>query len=161
MPLLTHFAQRAILSPMKIEGTGRTSQSSSTGKKDKASGDVGAFRSLMAGGAEETHGAAAAGSIAQIDVLLALQGADDPAQRAARGRMKQRGDTLLNELDKMRLGLLSGTLTVGQVVDIADVVASHREKILDPQLTAILDEIDLRAQIELAKVRKALEKNAR
>ncbi|HPF78465.1 MAG TPA: flagellar assembly protein FliX [Alphaproteobacteria bacterium] len=40
---------------------------------------------------------------------------------------------------------------------MADVVASHREKINDPKLTALLDEIDLRAQIEIAKMRKAME----
>jgi hypothetical protein len=43
------------------------------------------------------------------------------------------------------------------VIDLADVVASHRERVSDPKLTAILDEIDLRAQIEIAKARKALE----
>jgi hypothetical protein len=32
-------------------------------------------------------------------------------------------------------------------------VASHREKIDDPRLVAILDEIDLRAQVEIAKAR--------
>jgi len=72
--------------------------------------------------------------------------------------MRHRADTLLNELDRIRMGLLSGSLTVGHVIDIADVVASHREKIMDPQLTAILDEIDLRAQIELAKMRLSLDK---
>ena len=54
------------------------------------------------------------------------------------------------------MALLTGTLTVGHVIDIADVVASYREKVMDPELTAILDEIDLRTQIELAKMRVAL-----
>ena len=71
--------------------------------------------------------------------------------------MRKRSNDLLDELDKIRMGMLNGTLTVGHMVDIADVVASHREKISDPTLTAIMDEIDLRAQVELAKMRVALD----
>ena len=52
--------------------------------------------------------------------------------------------------------MLNGTLTVGHMIDIADIVASHREKIQDPKLTDIMDEIDLRAQVELAKMRVAM-----
>jgi hypothetical protein len=43
------------------------------------------------------------------------------------------------------------------LLDVADVVASHRERINDPQLSSLLDEIDLRAQIEIAKMRMALD----
>jgi hypothetical protein len=39
------------------------------------------------------------------------------------------------------------------MVDIADVVASHRQKVQDPGMVEIMDEIDLRAQVELAKMR--------
>jgi hypothetical protein len=53
--------------------------------------------------------------------------------------------------------MLTGTLTVGNLLDIADVVASHRERIGDPQLAGLLDEIDLRAQIEIAKMKMALD----
>ena len=53
--------------------------------------------------------------------------------------------------------MLSGTLSVGNLIDIADVVASHRERLKDPQLCSLLDEIDLRAQIEIAKMRMALD----
>ena len=76
---------------------------------------------------------------------------------AAKKRMRHRSDKILSELDKIRMAMLSGTLTIGHMVDIADVVASHREKIMDPALTAIMDEIDLRAQVELAKMRVALD----
>ncbi len=74
--------------------------------------------------------------------------------------MHARGEDILKELDRLRLGILTGNMTLGQVIDIADVVAAHRERINDPKLTAILDEIDLRAQIEIAKARKAMEASA-
>jgi len=145
---------------MKVEGPGSSSATDSTKKKDKASSGDGSFGSFMTDGAAETSAPVATQSIARVDVLLGVQEVEDPAARAARQRMKVRADSILKELDKLKVSLLTGGLTVGQVVDIADVVASHREKILDPRLTVILDEIDLRAQIEIAKIRKSLDKQA-
>lgn len=142
---------------MKIEGPDKARGVSSAGKKGKAGETDGSFGSMLSGGAERASSAAAPSSIAMVDVLLAVQGADDPAQRAARRRMVGRADSMLALLDNIRMGLLTGGLTVGQVIDIADIVASHREKVTDPQLTALLDEIDLRAQIEIAKMRMALD----
>lgn len=142
---------------MKIEGPDKARDAASVKKKDKAGKSDGTFGSMVAGGAQQSSGAAAPSSIAMVDVLLAVQGADDPAQRAARKRMVSRADNVLELLDNIRMSLLTGTLTVGQVIDIADVIASHREKVTDPKLTAVLDEIDLRAQIEIAKMRMALD----
>ncbi len=144
---------------MKITGPGKTEKTSGAKKAGgtKASGSS-EFSGLL--GTEEAAEAAhtsAAGAIARIDVLLAAQGAEDPAERATRGRMRKRADTILRQLDKLRLGMLTGNLSVGNMVDIADVVASHRERVQDPQMASILDEIDLRAQIEIAKMRMALD----
>jgi cysteine sulfinate desulfinase/cysteine desulfurase-like protein len=142
---------------MKIEGPNRTSSASGTKGKGKASSADGSFGDLITGGAQEARSAAATHSIASIDSLLAAQSVEDPTARAARKRMQVRADNILTELENMRIALLTGTLTVGHVVDIADVVAAHREKIMDPRLHSILDEIDLRAQIEIAKLCKALD----
>ncbi len=145
---------------MKIEGPGRTQKAGAAGKKDKVSGGDGSFGTMISGGPQEAQGAAASQSIATVDSLLALQGAESPTEKAARQRMHKRADNVLAELDRLRLALLGGNLTVGHVIDIADVVAAHRERIMDPRLTAVLDEIDLRAQIEIAKLRLALDQKA-
>ncbi len=71
--------------------------------------------------------------------------------------MQARADNILEKLDSIRLKMLGGDLTVGHMIDVADVVASHRDKIDDPALTSIMDEIDLRAQVELAKLRYAMD----
>lgn len=144
---------------MKVSGPSGTDKVSGTKKAGKAGSTGGAqFGSLL--GTSESEAPAhssATGVIAGIDSLLAAQEVDDPAQRAAKKRMRARGEDVLKQLDKIRLGMLSGTLSVGNLLDIADVVASHRERINDPQLSSLLDEIDLRAQIEIAKMRMALD----
>ncbi len=141
---------------MKIEGPSKTSGTSGSKKTGNVSSE-GSFEDFIASAPKGTQGAAVTGSIARVDSLLSVQAAESPTERAARKRMVGRSEDILGELDKLRMSILTGNMTLGQVIDIADVVASHRERISDPKLTAILDEIDLRAQIEIAKARKALE----
>jgi hypothetical protein len=112
-----------------------------------------------AGQAEETASLSQSRSISNMDSLLSLQAMEDPTERASKNRMRGRANSVLLELDKIKIGLLSGTLTVGDVLNIADIIASHRERLHDPKLTAILDEIDLRAQIEIAKISMSLNKS--
>jgi len=144
-----------IQGPSKSDGAGKSGKTKKTGKTDSTFGD------MVAGAAKESQSSAATQSIAKVDALLSVQAVEDPTERAAKRRMRDRGDKVLRQLDHLRLGILTGNMTLGQVIDVADVVASHRETINDPNLTAILDEIDLRAQIEIAKSRKALENNTK
>lgn len=141
---------------MKVEGPKRTQSSGPAQKKSGVSGHGSAFGDMLSGGADGVAGPSTTHTIAHIDALLAAQETENPTERAARRRVVARADSLLDELEQIRLGLLTGTLTIGHLIDIADVVALHRDKVMDPRMTAILDEVDLRAQIELAKMRKAL-----
>lgn len=144
---------------MKISGPDLTQKTSGTKKTSKSGGTGGTqFGSLLETSESEAPAhTAATGVIAGIDSLLAAQETDDPVERAARKRMRERGEDVLKQLDKIRLGMLTGSLSVGNLLDVADVVATHRERINDPQLSSLLDEIDLRAQIEIAKMRMALD----
>ncbi|TNE29076.1 MAG: flagellar assembly protein FliX, partial [Alphaproteobacteria bacterium] len=64
---------------------------------------------------------------------------------------KEQADTLLLQLETLRLGLLSGSLPVKVLHNLAASLKKQRPQVSDPQLLEILDEIDLRAQVELAK----------
>ena len=141
---------------MKIDKTSSTGKTGKTDEKKKVSTGEKTFSDMVSGGASETSGTSESQSIYNVDALLAVQAAEDPTQKAARKRMQQRASSILDELESIRMGLLTGTLTVGDIINVADVVASHREKVVDPQLTSLLDEIDLRAQVEIAKVSAAL-----
>lgn len=141
---------------MKIDKTSSTGKTGKTDEKKKVSTGDKTFSDMVSGGASETSGTSESQSIYNVDALLAVQAAEDPTQKAARKRMQQRASNILDELEAIRMGLLTGTLTVGDIINVADVVASHREKVVDPQLTSLLDEIDLRAQVEIAKVSAAL-----
>lgn len=142
---------------MKVDGPGRTKGPSSTSKKDKAAKGDGTFGAMLSEKLQGASATSAPQAVAAVDALLAAQEVGSATDQAARRRMSARADDILQTLDRVRMALLSGNLTVGDVINIADVVAAHREKIMDPKLTAVLDEIDLRAQIEIAKMRKAMD----
>lgn len=105
--------------------------------------------SAAAGGKSAVGGTV---GLAGISTVLALQGAPDSTERRARQRAVQRGDAMLDELEEIRLGLLLGAIPCGRLEQLAQLVRTRREQVDDPRLMAILDEIELRAAVELAKL---------
>ncbi len=142
---------------MKVEGPSKSGKADQSKKAGKTSKGDSTFGDMVVGAAKEASSTQATQAISKVDALLAVQGVETATDRKAKRRMQERGDKILRQMDHMRLAILTGNLTIGQVLDIADVVASHRENIDDPEMSAVLDEIDLRAQIEIAKMRKAME----
>ena len=91
-------------------------------------------------------------TLAGVSTVLALQGAPDSTERRARQRAVERGDAMLDDLEEIRLGLLLGAIPRARLEQLAQLVRVRREQIEDPKLMAILDEIELRAAVELAKL---------
>ena len=87
---------------------------------------------------------------ANIDGLLALQGIEeDPAER--RKRSVQRGKGALDVLDALKIGLLSGNFDTSTMSRLRDAAANLKSTSGDPGLDAVLSEIELRVEVELAK----------
>lgn len=103
-----------------------------------------------AGGAHGTVGGPV--GLGGVSTVLALQGAPDSTERRARRKEVERADAMLDGLEEIRLGLLLGTIPVSRLEQVAQLVRARREQVNDPKLTAILDEIELRAAVELAKL---------
>jgi hypothetical protein len=101
---------------------------------------------IHARGAALRDGAKAAGS---IDALLAMQGVEDPTER--RKRSVARGRGALDVLDELKIGLLSGNLDASTVNRLRDAAANLKSSSGDPGLDAVLSEIELRVEVELAK----------
>ncbi|WP_213770194.1 flagellar assembly protein FliX [Bradyrhizobium sp. dw_78] len=99
--------------------------------------------------ASESRATSAPKATANIDALLALQGVEDPTER--RKRSVQRGKGALDVLDDLKLGLLSGNLTASTVSRLRDAAANLKSSSGDPGLDAVLSEIELRVEVELAK----------
>ncbi len=139
---------------MKIDGPNKTSGPKGTSKTGgaKSTGST-AFSGLIEDTDEiaGTSGAAGASSIARLDALLSVQEAGDSTSEEAAKRAKKRGLQLLDELERLRMGLLTGEVTQAQLGQLERMLQGHRDKVIDPMLNRVLDEIDLRVQVELAK----------
>jgi len=133
---------------MRIDGTPplRRTASRRDGEKTDA-GDK--FAAALTG---ESHAAPVPPSptLGPIDGLFSIQEIPDPL--AGRRRAILRGDNLLDQLDALRLGMLAGVLPRSRLDELARFVRTARDGVDDPGLSAILDEIDLRAAVELAKL---------
>jgi hypothetical protein len=94
--------------------------------------------------------ATAAPALNTLDTLLTIQ--EVPDSTAGRRRAMQRANTLLDRLDDLRLALLTGVLPREHLHHLARLASSTREGFNDPGLTQLLDQIDLRVAVELAKL---------
>src|SRR3954451_9672182 len=103
-----------------------------------------------AGSTPETRAATAPKAAANIDALLAMQGIEeDPVER--RKRSVQRGKGALDVLDDLKIGLLSGNFDPSTLSRLREAAANLKSTSGDPGLDAVLSEIELRVEVELAK----------
>lgn len=83
-----------------------------------------------------------------LDALLALQAVEDPLLK--KKKLVRRGTQLLDTLEDMKADLLTGRVSESRLSQLMAVLGQARDK-ADPRLDALLDDIELRARVELAK----------
>ena len=151
---------------MKVEGPSKSSATTGAKKAGKAKRAGGATfaSSLDTSGstdAVEQTAPAAGGMVGTVDALIALQEVDAP-DRAAEGalsgdreqRARKWGVDMLDRLEEIRIGLLMGRIPRHRLTEIADAASRGKAQSNDPRLATILEEIEVRALVELAKLEK-------
>ena len=89
-------------------------------------------------------------SVGGIDALIALQGVEDPLER--RKRAVKRGRVALDALDELKMALLGGTLTTVMLAKLQAAAAQLKLSSGQADLDAVLAEIELRVEVEIAKM---------
>jgi hypothetical protein len=89
-------------------------------------------------------------TVGGIDALLALQGEEGPTER--RRRAVKRGGIALDALDELKVGVLSGALEPATLTRLKAATAGLRDGSGDPGLDEVLAEIELRVEVEIAKM---------
>lgn len=142
---------------MKIEATSSAAQAAAARRTSAAAAPGFALPAGPAAPAAQAGQAApatASAALASVGALLALQGEDGPLER--RRRATRRADDLLGQLEDLRLATLSGTVSRAQAARLALTLRDRREDVDDPELRQLLDAVELRAEVELAKLDQAL-----
>lgn len=135
---------------MEINGPRRVDSANVRRVSRTATGESKAFAAEEASDAQKAVGLTGTGPIAAVDTILALQGVEDWADQQTHG--VGHGEQLLTLLDEVRDGLLAGGIPRLTLSRLALAVSKRRGGFADSKLQAILDEIDLRARVELAKL---------
>lgn len=88
-------------------------------------------------------------AISSVDALIALQAVEDSTER--RKRAVQRGRHALDMLDGLKISLLDGDIDPSTIGRLKSTVDGLRQSSGDSRLDAVLAEIELRVEVELAK----------
>ena len=132
---------------MKVDPARRTSVSNTKRSKGTVKSTDLAFTSVL--DAElRTEQSTANLKVSTVDALLPVEPATaDSDKRPA----SSRAGLILDRLEDIRQGLLVGAISKPRLEELAGTIKETRASALDPVMSDILDEIELRAKIELAK----------
>ena len=89
--------------------------------------------------------------VASMDSILSLQEVGDSTEEEHRRALYQRGGDILDRLSEIQREILSGAISVERLQNLAQLLRSRRQTVDDPKLAQIIDEIELRAEVEIAK----------
>lgn len=139
---------------MRIGNTSGINKAAELRKKKGASSADGSFKNLL-DAPEETSAPASLGNApaVQLSGILALNEALPYPPRVK--QQLERGHNLLDELEILRLDLLYGHVTANHALRLTQRIREQHETIDDPKLEDILRSIELRCEVELAKLEAA------
>jgi hypothetical protein len=103
------------------------------------------------------NGAAAATDLSLIEAPAGLMALLDVQEQEGEGRARRRGAALrgaalLDQLERLRVDILDGYLPSDRLIALANAVREHRSRTNEEVLDLILAEIELRAEVEIAKL---------
>lgn len=139
---------------MKIDPTGLVGTRPTQRRSKTPAARSGDFAGHIEGAASAGAPVGVGTPVNAVDALLALQEVGDSTSEQSNARAQARGRALLDRLDEIRHGLLAGGISKRTLNELAATVRSKRAKAASPELAEVLDEIELRAEVELAKIER-------
>ena len=86
------------------------------------------------------------------DAIFAAQMVDGEEERQIRKKFLKKGNVLLDKLEEIREGLLIGEISKDKLIEISRMVKNRDIECEDKKLKEIIEEIELRVEVELAKI---------
>ncbi len=122
-------------------------------KKRSSAGSVSSFADMLnAAGSEDAAPAAPLTDISAVG-LLSLQEVSEEEVR--RKKLVQQGKNMLDVLENLRRHLLAGAIPAHMLHDLERQLATQKQTVIDPALMEIIDDIEIRLAVELAKLQNA------
>ncbi|MCC2646109.1 MAG: flagellar assembly protein FliX [Rickettsiaceae bacterium] len=105
---------------------------------------------------EEITSVTTAHKIPSLNPFLALQEVSNPEYESSEHKkIIEEGETLLNYLKQILLGLINGDLNEYNIRNLKDIIEHKKYSFTAPEAQKLYDEIYLRASVELAKLERS------
>ncbi len=144
---------------MKISET-RTVSPASTKKVGKTKAKQGpAFASHLKDVKDEPEGLTQVSEVSGVTAvgsILAAQEIDVDDGLKSRNQLRKYGEDILERLDEIKQDLLLGGISKDILANLAQTLRMKKSATNDPGLISIIDDIELRAAVELAKYTRNL-----
>ena len=139
---------------IQVSDVGKLKETSSSKVKKTSSG--GDFSTYLRDAMQVSDDNAVSGTaqIATANAMFAAQEVDADEERERRKKQLGRGKSLLEKLEEIRNGLLRGYISKDTLIEISRFVKEKKFEAEDETLNEIIDEIELRVEVELAKLMK-------
>ncbi len=138
---------------MKVSDIGPGKATTPTRRKKATTGKGAEFADqLREAAAVEAGGTVDPSAATAVDSVLAVQEVPHATDERSRGLFRHYGETLLDRLDQIRHDLLIGAVPKERLADLAHTMRQQKSRSDDPHLNEIIDEIELRASVEIAKL---------
>ena len=141
---------------MKVTGSSSVGSLGSAKGAPRASGGQGGFSLPSIGGASAASDVARSmgvSGVGSVDALIALQDIGGPLER--RRRAVGRAGRILDVLDDVKMALIDGEVSGRDLDRLMRAVREERMATDDGPLEGLLNEIETRASVELAKLEQA------
>lgn len=138
---------------MKVNGYGIIKPGSNVRRAGSTSNTSSFSDVLSAAQAEGGLSAAEASEVASsasLGGLLALQEISEEERR--RQKLVKQGKNMLDTLESLRQRLLIGEIPARMLPELEASLSAQKEGITDPKLLEIIEDIELRVAVELAKL---------
>lgn len=95
-----------------------------------------------------------AAGISVTDAIFATQMVSNEEEREIRKKLVKRGQSLIEKLEEIRDGLLVGYISKDELINISRMLKDNQTASSDERLQELMAEIELRVEVELAKLTK-------
>jgi len=139
---------------MKVSdvGAARGPSSAKKAKKKSASGsDFSVHLQEAADAAEGGGEISETAPVSSVDAILSVQEVPNATEDNKRRALMEWGEDILDKLEEIRRDILFGRISKERLMTLAQTLRARKAQIADPNLKAIIEEVELRAEVEIAK----------
>lgn len=143
---------------MKVSKTSTPGETGAARKKGSSSGVSAPTGGAFAESLKGTHAggdaapAVEGGMVGNVGSVFAIQEVPDAMDQRTRKMAFAYGEDLLTRLDDLKVGVLNGRFSKEKLTELAQNLRQKRQDSDDEVLNGLISEIELRAEVEIAKL---------